>query len=119
MTLAKSGIRLARALPCRPSHGREFGDSICWPTRDLRQDIEQVIPRVDGQPFAGRQHRTDRRDPRTGFLAADVQPVLATECHRPHRVFTPVMPPPDLCRVVKLEAHIPGVPDVIEFQRAA
>ena len=30
-----------------------------------------------------------------------------------------IMPPPDLCRVVKLEAHIPGVPEVIEFQRAA
>jgi len=29
------------------------------------------------------------------------------------------MPPPDLCRVVKLEAHIPGVPEVIEIQHAA
>ena len=35
------------------------------------------------------------------------------------RVITPVMPPPDLCRVVKLEAHIPGVPNLIGYQRAA
>jgi hypothetical protein len=30
-----------------------------------------------------------------------------------------IMPPPDLCRVAKLEAHISGVPKLIEFQRAA
>ena len=35
------------------------------------------------------------------------------------RVINQVMPPPDLCRVVNLEAHIPAIPKLIGYQRAA
>lgn len=35
------------------------------------------------------------------------------------RVINQVMPPPDLCRVAKPEAHIPAVPDFVAYQSAA
>ena len=35
------------------------------------------------------------------------------------RVINEVMPPPDLCRVAKPEAHIPAMPDLIGYQSAA
>ena len=54
-----------------------------------------------------------------GGCFAYKQEVLFPDCCRSDRIFDQVMPPPDLCRVVKLEAHISGVPKLIEFQRAA
>jgi hypothetical protein len=54
--------------------------------------------------------------PLAGLAVAYEEPVLLPNCGGADGVFHRVMPPPDLCRVVKLEAHITTI---LNYQRAA
>ena len=83
------------------------------------EDVPQISEGIDATAAAVLNHRVDDGAalPRGGF--ADEQPVLLAHRRGANRVLDQVMPPPDLCRVVKLEAHIPGVPEVIDIQHAA
>jgi len=55
----------------------------------------------------------------TRFRRADEKPVLLADSRRANGILNQVMPTPDLCRVLKLEAHIPGDSNLIGYQRAA
>ena len=87
------------AVASLPGHGRQLGYPINRPVGQLRQHVSQIGPHIDLEPAAGFHDRNDRRHPRTGSLAADVQPVFAPERQRAKGPFAPVMSPPDLCRV--------------------
>jgi len=58
----------------------------------------------------------EHRGPLASLAVADEEPVLLSNGGGADGVFDQVMPPPDLCRVVKLEAHITTI---LNYQRAA
>ena len=102
-----------------PGGGGQLVDAVGWPLTQFGQHVLEIVPEIDVQTPAGFHDRGNRCDLRPGLFAADMQPVFATECQRTDRPFAPVMPPSDLCRVLKLEAHIPGYSNLIGYQRAA
>jgi hypothetical protein len=102
-----------------PRGGRQLAHAADGPVAELGKDVQEVFAEIDIQAPAGFHDGSDGGDLRSGFRAANVQPVLASECQRSNRAFAPVMPPPDLCRVVKLEADIPAISNLIGDQRAA
>jgi len=65
---------------CELSHGLDGAIG------QTRKDVFQVPADGDVEPAAALDHREDGGDLWTGFLAAQVQPVLPAKSYRPHRV---------------------------------
>ena len=68
-----------------PVQRREHGDVVDGPGGQLGQHVIEIIAQIDRQALAGLHNRKDRSDFGTGFLAPDMQPILATDCEPTHR----------------------------------
>jgi hypothetical protein len=95
------------------------GDLIGVGGGETRQDVAQVAAHAYPQALATLHHADDGGDRWGGTGGPDVQPVLSSQRAGPDALFASVMPPPDLCRVHKLEAYFPRVCHCNHFPHAA
>src|SRR5258705_11973376 len=61
------------------------------PFAELRQYVEEVFSEIDVQAPTGFHDGRYRGDLRPGLWAADVQPVLASQCQRTNGSFAPII----------------------------
>ena len=83
------------------------------------EDVAQVGVGIDLTPTAAFDHRVNNRAAFARPGVADEEPVFLADGGGPNGVFAQVMPPPDLCRVAKLEAHIRAIPEPVGCWSAA
>ena len=83
------------------------------------KNILKIFGRIDAVAAATAQHRVDHRAALARLGMPDEQKVLLPDRRGPKGILTKIMPPPDLCRVAKLEAHIAIIPMLIGDRRAA
>src|SRR5512137_1831633 len=74
-----------------PPRGRQFAHPVDRPLSQFRQGIQEVISKLDIQASARLYDRSDSCNLRPSFRAADVQPVLATQCQWPNASLAPVI----------------------------
>ena len=83
-----------------PQPARELGHALDGEARQPAQRRGQVLAHRHPQAPAAFNHREEVRNSGSGPFAAQVDPVLAAQCHRSHRVFGRVVGQFDL-RVVQ------------------
>ena len=74
--------------------------------RQSPQDVGEVFLGVDPAPSATDDQRVDHGTAPARVGMANEEPAATTHGRNPDGVFDEIMPPPGLCRVAKLEAHI-------------
>src|SRR5271167_615778 len=74
-----------------PRSGRQLAHPADWPLSELRKHVQEIFSEIDIQAPASFHDGRDGGDLRSGFRAANVQPVLTSECQRTHRPFAPVI----------------------------
>src|SRR4051794_56995 len=68
-----------------PLERREIEERVRRPARQEREDVAQVRPRLDGAELRAREQRGEGRVHGAAVVAADEEPVLATDGFAPKR----------------------------------
>ena len=86
----------------------------------LRRALDRLAPRYLPQSLLGQaiSYAHNQWPLLVRFLDCGVAEIDNNLCYAA-RGINQVMPPPDLCRVVKLEAYVQAIPNLIGYQRAA
>ena len=90
--LARPGsLRVSRIVSCGPCGGREVGDLLNGPVGQSGRDLVQVVADWDAKPPAAFNHGEDRSYTRSGFFAADMDPVFSAQSYAAHGIFRSVV----------------------------
>ena len=101
-----SGAAAFAAAGGEPVGGREVGGLAGFHGGQTGEDVFKVFPRVEAKAAAVLDEGVEDGGFFSGVLAADEEPIFGSELGAPDGVLNEDMPPPDLCRVHKLEAHV-------------
>ena len=101
-------IYLRRLTRLEPVGRGEAGGLTSRDNGQAGEHVREVFLGIDAQAAAVFDDGVEDGALLTGHLISDEQPVFCTKFGRADRVFDEIMPPPDLCRTHKLEAHIPA-----------
>ena len=94
-----------------PRPRRQTGNVLRFEIGQSLENVQQIFGGVDPMTAAAAQYGVNHGAACARLRVADEEKILLPDCRGANRVLAQVMPPPDLCRVVNLEASIPDVPE--------
>lgn len=81
-----------------PVGGGEFEDALSRPTREETEQVAEVCRGLDLVELAAREQGDEPRVDRSAIVAANKEPVFATDCFAAELALAEVMPRSRLCR---------------------